>query len=139
MTPLAIDRYTKVNLTVIAAALVVLAIRPWFGTSLDWNVAVRTVQAQTPATPGTPAAPAGAPVTIPSASPAFNQPWWDDCSVVSKETVPASWGRLVGLVPGAFLFESDDLIRLVRLAPFEAVTYDPGKKPCKILEIKKTK
>jgi hypothetical protein len=139
MTQLAMDRSTKVILTVIAAALVVLAIRPWFGASPDWNVAVRTVQAQTPATSGTPAAPAGAPMTIPSASPAFNQPWWDDCSVVSKETVPASWGRLVGLVAGAFLFESDDLIRLVRLAPFEAVAYDPGKKPCKILEIKKTK
>ena len=142
MTPLFSDRYTKGVLTVIAAALVVLTLRPWLGTNADWRVEPRVAEAQTPAPPGppaAPAAPAGAPVTIPSANPAFNQPWWDDCTIVSKETVPVSWGRLVGLVPGAFLFETDDVIRLVRTAPYEAVVYDPGKKPCKILEIKKTK
>jgi hypothetical protein len=142
MTPLFTDRYTKVVLTVIAAALVALTLRPWLGTKADWSVENRAAEAQTPAPPGAPAAPAapeGAPVAIPSANPAFNQPWWDDCAIVSKETVPVSWGRLVGLAPGAFLFESDDLIRLVRVAPYEAVAYDPSKKPCKILEIKKTK
>jgi hypothetical protein len=151
MTPLPIDRYTKLVLTVIAAALVVLALKPYLGPG-PWGhgAGVRAAEAQTPATPSAPAAPqpvpgtppvvpAAPPVTIPSANPAFNQPWWDDCTVLSKETVPAIWGRLVGLAPGAFLFESDDLIRLVRTAPYEAVAYDPSKKPCKILEIKKTK
>jgi hypothetical protein len=53
--------------------------------------------------------------------------------------VPANWGRLVGLVPGVFMFESDDLIRLVRTAPYEAVAQDASKKPCKVLEIRKTR
>ena len=153
-----IDRYTKLVLTLIAAALVVLAARPWLE-SAPWahGVGPLTAEAQTPANPAAPGTPGTTPTTppalpappqvvpstppvmIPGTSPAFNVPWWDDCTVVSKEVVPSSWGRLVGLAPGAFLFESDDTIRLVRTAPFEAVAYEPGKKPCKILEIKKVK
>ncbi len=136
-----VDRYTKVILTVIALALVALALNPWLG-GLGWGPAlgVRPAEAQAPAAPAPPpaaGAPAAPPAVIPA--PAFGAPWWDDCTVTSKETVPAGWGRLVGVAPGAFVFESDDTIRLARTAPFETVGFDPTKKPCKILEIKRVK
>ena len=149
------DRYTKLILTVIAVALVVVALNPWLQ-RVRWDeaVGVRASEAQTPATPIPPpvapvpssAAPA-TPPSVPGAQPAqapipvppINTPWWDDCALVSQEAVPANWGKLQGLAPGLFVFESDDTIRLARTAPFEAVVYDPSKKPCKVLEIKKAK
>ena len=143
MTRQPIDRYTKLLLTVIAAALVVLAVRPWLGfVAQDGDLGIREAHAQ-PRVPPAPAVPGvlGEPLAGGAAVLPFTtaQPWWDDCSILSKETVPANWGRLVGFVPGAFMFESDDLIRLVRTAPYEAVAQDPSKKPCKVLEIRKTR
>jgi hypothetical protein len=136
------DRYTKGVLTVIAAALAALALNPWIAPLLP-RPGPREARAQAPA----PAPAPPAPVQIPGAQPiqippppAFIQ-WWDECAAVSKETVPAAWGSLVTTTTGAFVFVADDVIRLVRFAPFEVVTPEPapGKKPCKVLEIKRTK
>jgi hypothetical protein len=124
------DRYTKRVLTVIAAALVVLAFGPWLRT-LDrrLTVGVPLAAAQTPPVAGAPALP-----TTPGT------PWWDDCTLVSKATVPANWGKLVGFAPGVFVFDSDDAIRVVRSAPYEAAGDVPASgKPCKMLEIKRVK
>jgi hypothetical protein len=122
-----VDRYTKRVLTVIAATLVVLALGPWLRT-VDRlpGVGVPIARAQTPAAPVVPAMP--------------QTPWWDECTQVSKATVPASWGKLVGFAPGVLVFDSDDTIRLVRSAPYEAGgDVPPSGKPCKLLEIKRVK
>jgi hypothetical protein len=139
--PMRIDLYTKAVLTVIAAALLLLAVNPWLS-RLDAprGLAVRAAEAQTPATPApAPSPPAGVPGQAPVVVPGAMTQWWDDCSAMSKETVPASWGRLVSLAPGAFVFETDETIRLVRTAPYETVPLGPGNRPCKMLEIKRTK
>jgi hypothetical protein len=130
---MSIDRYTKAILTVIALALTALAVNPWLGTSPTLSWTPRAVEAQQVPAPGP------APIQIPT-PPAFAQ-WWDDCTATSKETVPVSWGQLVTTTTGAFVFVGDDTIRLARFAPYEVVTPEPapGKKPCKILEIKRTK
>jgi hypothetical protein len=91
---------------------------------------------QVPARP--PVVAPGAPPQMPPSSLA-NFQWWDECVATSKETIPAAWGKLVDLAPGAFVFESDDTVRLVRTAPYESVPLGPNNKPCKMLEIKKTK
>ena len=129
-----VDRYTNAVLTVIAAALVLLAVNPWVE-RLDGHrgLAVRAAEAQAPIPPAT--VPGQAPVVVPGA---LGQ-WWDDCTLASKEVVPASWGRLVTLAPGAFVFETDETIRLVRTAPYETVPLGPGNRPCKMLEIKRVK
>jgi hypothetical protein len=134
-----IDLYTKAVLTVIAAALLLLAVNPWLS-RLDTprGLAIRAAEAQTPATPA-PSPPAAVPGSPPVVVPGAMAQWWDDCTATSKETVPASWGRLVTLAPGAFVFETDETIRLVRTAPYETVPMGPGNRPCKMLEIKKTK
>jgi hypothetical protein len=173
------DRYTKCILTVIAVALVALAVNPHLarlpGT---FGSAVRPADAEAqaqPAPPPAPPAPApGQPPAVPHPMPAQAPPapapgqppapvpgrppvvapgaapqmppsslanfqWWDECTATSKETIPAAWGKLVDLAPGAFVFESDDMVRLVRTAPYESVPLGPNNKPCKMLEIKKTK
>ena len=129
-----VDRYTNAVLTVIAAALVLLAVNPWLE-RLDGHrgLAVRSAEAQAPAPPAT--VPGQSPVVVPGAL----AQWWADCTAASKETIPASWGRLVTLAPGAFVFETDETIRLARTAPYETVPLGPGNKPCKILEIKRVK
>jgi hypothetical protein len=182
------DRYTKCVLTVIAVALVALAVNPHLA-RLQGTLgsAVRPAEAQAqaqpapaqpappPAPPATPVQPAPAqapghghpvpaqaqpapvpgqpptqvparpPVVAPGAPPQMppsslaNFQWWDECVATSKETIPAAWGKLVDLAPGAFVFESDDTVRLVRTAPYESVPLGPNNKPCKMLEIKKTK
>src|SRR5215831_3027843 len=65
--PMTIDRYTKLVLTLIAAALVVLAARPWLD-SAPWarRMGVRTAEAQTPASPAAPGTPATPPTTPPA-------------------------------------------------------------------------
>jgi hypothetical protein len=128
---MAFDRYTKLILTVIAAALVALALQAW-GPAGD-PLRVPRAEAQAPVPP------AAAPAQPIPAPPSLSGPWWEDCAAVSSETVPADWGRLVGVAPGAFVFESDDTIRLVRTAPYEAVSLGKSGKPCKMLEIRRKK
>jgi len=130
-----LDRYAKTVLTVIAAALVLIAVNPWLTTS-PWlrAVAPRTADAQGPTPAPVPAGPA---TPIQMAPPSAI--WWEQCTAISKETVPAAWGALVTAIPGAFIFVADDTIRLVRFAPYEITDRDPMQKPCKLLEIKRTK
>jgi hypothetical protein len=129
-----VDRYTNAVLTVIAAALVLLAVNPWLDRFGGYRgPEVRSAEAQAPAPPAT--VRGQAPVVVPGAM----AQWWDDCTAVSKEAVPVSWGRLVTLAPGAFVFETDEKIRLVRTAPYESVPLGAGNKPCKILEIARVK
>ena len=129
-----IDRYIKAVLTVIAVALTLLAVNPWLTRRPGRDtLGARRAEAQT-----SPAPPAPAPQIVP-VPPSATLRWWDDCVVVSKETVPASWGKLAAVAPGGLVFESEGAIRLARLAAYEPVSTDPTKKPCKILEIKRVK
>jgi hypothetical protein len=135
-----VTQYTNAVLTVIAAALVLLAVNPWLE-RLDGprGLAVRSAEAQAPTPPPAPKPPTTVPGQAPVIVPGAMTQWWDDCTAASKETIPASWGKLVTLAPGAFVFETDDIIRLVRTAPYETVPLGPDNKPCKMLEIKRVK
>jgi hypothetical protein len=80
------DRYTKVVLTVIALALVVIAVRP-FLTESGWPelLSIATAQAQLPAG-------------------------------VKEATIPKAWGKYVGYQSGNLLFEgADRSLRIVDL------------------------
>lgn len=78
-----LDRYVKGLLTVIAIALVVIAVRPWLPASDVLDV-VRPVVAE---------AQSGAPKY--------------------EVTVPKSWGKLVGLSSNNLLLESSEGLRVV--------------------------
>ena len=54
------------------------------------------------------------------------------------EDARANWPT-VALGPGLFFFESDDMIRLVRTAPYESAPLGPNQRPCRVLEIKKVR
>jgi hypothetical protein len=172
---MAMDRYTKVVLTVIAVALVMLALNPWLKPG-EWRMAdvVGRAEAQNPPAttePATPAAPAAPPAAQPEAAPAPGPTpapgtpapgapagpgrprggpmgpraggppaqRFDDCTAVASETLPAAWGRVAALGPGLFLFESEDMLRFVRTAPYETAPPGPNGRPCRVLEIKKVK
>jgi hypothetical protein len=72
------DRYTKTVLTVIAVALLLIAVRPWFSQA-EWSSVIhpRSAQAQT---------------TIPK----------------YEVTVPKAWGKFVGFSNNNLLLESPD-------------------------------
>jgi hypothetical protein len=81
---MALDRYTKIVLTVIAVALVAIAARPWLPDRAAWS----------PLAPGTALAQVAAPKY--------------------EVTVPKSWGKLVSFSNNNLLLEGpDQTLRIV--------------------------
>ena len=105
-----IDGYTKAALTVIAAALTVVALNPWI-TPARWESAILPQSAEAQAR---------------------------NCISVSRETVREAWGKLAAVTRSHLVFEANDVIRLASISAYQAATPEAGKPTaCKLLEIKR--
>ena len=104
------DHYTKVLLTVIAAALIVIALNPWV-TPQQWLRVISSHQAEA-----------------------------QNCPGVVKARIPSTYGKLAGTIftqdtPG-FVFDGTDAIRMVNTKPLLA-NLESGSANCSVIVFKK--